>query len=220
MSAFEAVPHTPLAVLAADAVRGAILDGRLKPGVKIVEVQIAAELGFSRAPLREALRLLVEEGLVVRVPYRGSFVAEVSAKTVEEIASLRRQLEPFAAELAIPQLRTTTGRRLLRGALKSMTAAQAKGDVGRCIEAYMLLHRSIYELSGHSLLLASWRTWESKLRLHFALDPSASTSMFAAIEDHERLVRLLLDGDLTEIHSEFDRRFRPTPSHDGTGGKT
>lgn len=209
MGAFEAVQHQPLAALAAAAIRSAVMDGRLRPGAKIVEVQISAELGFSRAPLREALRILEEEGFVVRQPYRGSFVAEVSPQMVAEIASLRSRLEPYAAELALSRLRTAAGRKLLLGSLKSLRSAATKGDIGRCVEAHMLLHRAVYESSGHGLLLDAWQTWETKLRLHFAVDASSLIDRSSLVDDHEKLVTLLLEGDLPQLAAEIRDHVQP-----------
>ena len=73
-------PTTVAAVL-----RAAILDGKLKPGSQLRETHLASDLGVSRAPLREALGILADEGLVEKIPYRGAFVAEVSADAIAEI---------------------------------------------------------------------------------------------------------------------------------------
>src|SRR6476619_5969713 len=89
-------------------IRNAILEGRLKPGSQLRETHLAADLGVSRAPLREALGLLADEGLVDKIPYRGAFVAEVTQESIAEIASLRKRLEPYAIELALPHLRGST----------------------------------------------------------------------------------------------------------------
>lgn len=78
--------------------RAAILDGTVPPGGQLREAHIAKDLGISRSPLREALTKLEEEGLVVKIPYRGAFVVEVSAREVAEIDSVRLRVEPYAAE--------------------------------------------------------------------------------------------------------------------------
>ena len=80
----------------------------MAPGSQLREIPLAADLGVSRAPLREALGILADEGLIVKYPYRGVFVAEVSATGMTEIASLRKRLEPYAIELAIPRLTGTS----------------------------------------------------------------------------------------------------------------
>jgi len=82
--------------LALDAIRAAIVDGRLRPGVRIKEVPLAEELGFSRAPVRDALRLLERDGLVELVPNRGAIVPELHAVDVLEVYALRASLGTFA----------------------------------------------------------------------------------------------------------------------------
>ena len=85
--------------------RAAILDGTVPPGGQLREAHIAADLGISRSPLREALTRLEEEGLIVKIPFRGAFVVEVSAQDVAEIASIRLLVEPYAGELLLEALR-------------------------------------------------------------------------------------------------------------------
>jgi DNA-binding GntR family transcriptional regulator len=82
------------------ALREAITSGRLEPGARVKQEQIAAELGVSRTPVREALHLLEREGLIRLVPRRGAIVQGFTAADVRELYELRELLEPAAAELA------------------------------------------------------------------------------------------------------------------------
>jgi DNA-binding GntR family transcriptional regulator len=82
--------------LALEAVRGAIVAGRLRPGERIKEIPLAEELGFSRAPVRDALRLLERDGLVELVPNRGAIVPELRAVDVLEVYALRASLGTLA----------------------------------------------------------------------------------------------------------------------------
>src|SRR5205823_13775688 len=112
----------------ADTLREAILDGSLPAGSQMREVHVAAELGISRAPLREALRRLEEQGLVVKIPFRGTFVTEVSEESIHDIARLRSVLEPWAIGQG---LQTLQGERLrdLRALVTQLAAAANKGNV-------------------------------------------------------------------------------------------
>ena len=83
--------------------REAIVEGRLAPGEAVVEAQLSRQLGVSRAPLREALRSLENEGLIVSVPWRGAFVAPLTERGVTELQTFRRLLEVFAAEQVLEQ---------------------------------------------------------------------------------------------------------------------
>ena len=83
----------------ADIIRQAILRGNLAPGVKINQAQIALKLGTSRGPVREGLKQLKEEGLVREVPYKGTFVIEITPTYIEELYGIRRTLEGFCRPL-------------------------------------------------------------------------------------------------------------------------
>src|SRR3954452_5734333 len=93
----------PLSALVLRTLREAIVEGRLAPGEAVVEAQLSRQLGVSRAPLREALRSLESEGLIVSVPWRGAFVAPLTERGVTELQTFRRLLEVFAAELVVAQ---------------------------------------------------------------------------------------------------------------------
>ncbi len=88
----------------ADALRQAIISGRWSPSSRLHEVRIAQQMGVSRAPVREALRQLEEEGLVRSEPNRGTFVTELSIRDIEEIQRLREVLECFALRRAADRL--------------------------------------------------------------------------------------------------------------------
>src|SRR5262245_19269491 len=109
----ERVPKATFRLHIAERLRAAILAGELAPGAALVETALALQFETSRAPLREALRQLIEEGLVVSVPYTGTRVSELSVDDLREIQSLRIALERFAFEQAWPR-RDAAFRRELR----------------------------------------------------------------------------------------------------------
>src|SRR5262249_18170223 len=88
----------------ADSVRRVILSGRFKPGERLIEHELATELNVSRAPVRDALRLLAKEGLVTLIPHRGAIVTAISPDIVIDAFSVRAVLEGMAARLAISRL--------------------------------------------------------------------------------------------------------------------
>jgi len=193
---------TPGAV--AGVLRSAILDGTFAPGSQLREAHLAADLGVSRAPLREALGILADEGLVEKVPYRGAFVAEVSERDMAEIASLRRRLEPYAIELAMPQL-AEGGRRKVIRALQDMARGADADDMARTVDAHMAFHRAFYEMSGHRMLLELWRSWESQLQLFLSADQRSFADLHDVVAEHERLLAIIDGGDLDAIAREIDR---------------
>lgn len=202
MAGFEPLAHSRRADNVAEKVRRAILDGSLRPGDPVTESQLAAEFGTSRAPVREAMRTLEEEGLVTKVPYRGAVVTEVGPEIIEEMASLRSRLEPFAVELALPALQREDFARLVEAA-ELLEKFVSRGDIPGSIDAHLALHRLFYELSGHKLLLDCWRSWEARLRLYLVIDHTSYTSTDTMIESHWRLVEVVRTGDVAAITAEL-----------------
>ena len=185
-----------------DVLREAILDGSLKPGSQLREAHIATDLGISRAPLREALRRLEEEGLVVKIPFKGAYVAEVGDRMIDEISSLRLRLEPFAIELALPKLRSSE-RGYLKDVIGQLTDAAKRHDVQHSIAAHLAFHRAIYEASDHQLLMSLWSSWESQLRLFLAVDMRSYADPVQVADDHARLLKLIERGDLAALNREL-----------------
>jgi len=176
----------------------AILEGSLVPGSQLREAQIASELGVSRAPLREALSKLEKEGLVVKLPFRGAFVAEIGPKAIHEIATLRQRLEPFAVERSLKWLRTDGRTRFRQGVADLKNAASAR-DVPACIEAHLALHRLFYEAADHKLLMDIWNSWEWQFRLYLLVDLRQFSDPSVVAQAHVRLQKIIEHGDLAEV---------------------
>lgn len=186
--------------------RAAILDGKVPPGEQLREAHIAADLGISRSPLREALTRLEEEGLVAKIPFRGAFVAEVSAQDVAEIAAVRLRVEPFAGELSMEALRGRERPALLQ-TIEDLGRATEENDIPASIDAHLRFHRLFYDLSGNSILQDLWSGWENKLRLYLAVDHRSYGDVHEIALEHEGMVRCVLDGDVDGFRREVARHF-------------
>jgi DNA-binding GntR family transcriptional regulator len=186
--------------------RAAILEGRVPPGGQLREAHIASDLGISRSPLREALTKLEEEGLVERIPFRGAFVVEVSARDVAEIASIRLRVEPFAGELAMDVLRGRHRPTLMR-TIEDLRRATAENDITASIDAHLRFHRLFYDHSGNRNLQELWNGWENRLRLYLAVDHRSYRDAHDIAREHEGLVACVLDGDLDGFRREVARHF-------------
>jgi DNA-binding GntR family transcriptional regulator len=187
--------------------RAAILDGTVPPGGQLRERDIATDLGISRSPLREALTRLEEEGLIVKIPFRGAFVVEVSAQDVAEIASIRLLVEPYAGELALEALRGP-GRPSLTQTIEDLRRATEKNDIPASIDAHLQFHRLFYDLSGHGALRTLWAGWETKLRLYLSVDHRSYSDPHDIAVEHERLAAVALEGDVEEFRRELARHFQ------------
>ena len=197
--------------------RAAILDGSVPPGGQLREAHIAADLGISRSPLREALTRLEEEGLVVKIPFRGAFVVEVSGQVVAEIASIRLRVEPYAGELAMDVLRGQERSTLMR-TIEDLTRATDANDMPASIDAHLRFHALFYDLSGHSVLQNLWNGWESKLRLYLAVDHRSYSDVHDIAREHEGLVTPVLAGDVEGFQREVAAHF-PSALRAGTATK-
>ena len=173
----------------------AILTGQLVPGQKVNELRIAEQMRVSRAPLREAIRDLVQEGLLINIPYAGAYVINITAKDIQDIYALHRALEDFAIEQIWP-LRNDQFFRTLDERHDAVKQATLDGDLARQIEDALRLHSLIYEWSDNSVLLDTWRRLASRLQMIFAVHQQARNEPVPPIDIHEEYVRLFKGSDV------------------------
>jgi DNA-binding GntR family transcriptional regulator len=146
-----AVKRNGLRVEVASSVRRAIFSGSLKPGDQIRETEMAAKIGVSRGPLREALIELQKEGLVEIKPNHGAFVRVITSEEVAEIFTMRIPLETVALLCAKPRV-TPRVLQSLETSYEKMAAAAKSDDLQRLIEEEFEFHKLIWAASGNSLL--------------------------------------------------------------------
>ena len=186
----------------AERLRGAILSGELLPGAALVETALAEQFQVSRAPLREALRQLIEQGLVSTVPYTGTHVVQLTAVDVHEIHSMRITLECFAFEQAWPQ-RDARFRKELRRRHAVLTEAIDRGDDAACIAAELELHSLVYEACGHGLLQRTWAGLRGRLQLYWAAHHRAHGSRGPKRDSHDSYVAAALGSDIDQMRAEI-----------------
>jgi DNA-binding GntR family transcriptional regulator len=175
--------------------RESILFGRFAPGERIVEAELARELGISRGPVREALALLEKDGIIVNVPRKGKFVLGFDAKLVDEIYSLRSVLEPYAAQLIIESL-TDDKRSALEDALSQIEAAADAGDVLLLAQKDIEFHNRLYELADHELLRQTWNeNIAGKLRMLLNITTRTHEPLIDTASNHRTLVEVILSKD-------------------------
>ena len=155
-SLVDSVASPRLVDSALTAVRNSILEGRIGPGERLLEVKLAQQLGISRGPLREALHLLEKDGIIYSLPRRGKFVQQLDLETVDEVYSLRQVLEAFAVERFVEDRRLEELTRL-EAALVPMRDAAEEGDVRLVARRDIEFHQAIIGIAHHSLLTAAWR---------------------------------------------------------------
>ena len=134
----------------ADIIREAIFDGHLQPGERLHEEMVAMETGASRGPVREAFMKLESEGLLIREPYRGTYVASLSRRDMEELFSIREVLEAFATRLAVHHM-TDDDIQHLRQIIDAKRKAQGDGNYNQA-SLNEEFHNVIYEKCGNKRL--------------------------------------------------------------------
>jgi DNA-binding GntR family transcriptional regulator len=177
----------------ANTIRQAIISGDLHPGQRLMEVELAERFGVSRAPLREALRQLVAEGLLVNLPHRGTYVRELTEEDIREIYSLRGVLEALAVKILIDTL-TPDHVATLTSIIEEIKEAIKRRDTMAIVDLDMRFHETICRLSGHSRVYEDWVRMESQLRSFFAAADRLYTDN-QLIERHQELVDALVSGN-------------------------
>lgn len=218
-------------------IRGWLTAGTLAPGSRLVESEIARQLAVSQAPVREALRRLAHEGLVLQLPRRGSFVAEISTDGARAAYEVRAALEHLAVIGLLSHLNAQVLNRL-DGYVDAMVAAATADDLTGLIEADVQFHRTVWEGSGNEVLPRVWLLVEASMRnltlvsnrLYFAnLQQVAAThrplvsglrdrdpAVAAAFHDHALEVWRLLSADQTRTPAKAVRRGRRPGSRSAT----
>lgn len=166
------VEHTDLGTAVTNSLREAIISGHFPAGSRLVETDLAKQLGVSRGPIRDALAELQRSGLVELRSRKGSFVRSLTADDVDEVYTLRTALESLAVRRAVdapehhPRLLTL---------LEDVVSAHEQRNQSAIGQADLALHRAIVESAGHSRLLTAWDQLADQTRLMMtnlsALDP-------------------------------------------------
>jgi len=178
-----------LVELAMNRLRAEILAGALVPGERLVEEQVTRRFGISRAPLREALRLLGEQGLVEHLPRRGVRVATLSDLDAEELFEVRDVLERFAISRALPC--TPSDLHAVRAELATMRRAATTGDLLELADAHRRFHVELVALAGHRQLLLAYEPILLKLQMHMALNLRRESEVAAPLDGIRRHAVLL-----------------------------
>ncbi|WP_224391506.1 GntR family transcriptional regulator [Pseudonocardia sp. ICBG1293] len=186
--------HPGLGAAATDRVRGLILSGELRDGDRLVERDLAERLGISRGPVRDALRRLDAEGLVVLLPRRGARVATLTADDTEEIIALRAATEPLAVR-ALATARSTQHARELGRIVEELQAACAARDNAAAVSLDFALHRRIHELCGRRRLLHTWETISAPLHHVFRLSRDLYDDLGDIADSHRTLLDDITSGD-------------------------
>lgn len=180
-----------------------ILGGQFKPGEKLIETSLSSQLQISRAPLREALRELVDQGIVVSEPYKGFHVRPLSERDLTELYSMRTALEKFAFTVAWPK-RTTANFEDLETRYAELMAARATLEQARAIEKEISFHSWVYDTAGHGLLKDHWLRLSQMVSIYMSLHHNVHGAHGEFSEMTTRYRDLAGGNDLAKMLAHID----------------
>jgi DNA-binding GntR family transcriptional regulator len=187
-----------------DYLREAITVGRLADGDRLIEERIATELHTSRGPVREALRQLEHEGLVVSYPYRGAVVLGVSEEEIQQVLiPIRLTLERFSFRKALAQMRDADFAELAKEVWLMGEGGRA-GDLLRCVEADIRFHELVLSRSGQPHTTQVWRSIAPRIRAYFFRFGRESDLARIAVE-HGELLAAFQSGDHDLLMAAVER---------------
>lgn len=186
--------YKPLREIVLEALREAIVGGVLEPGERLMEIQLAEEMGVSRTPVREAIRKLELEGFVVMVPRRGAYVAGVSHKDVKDVFEIREALEGLAAGLAAEKITDEEIEELER----VLHYEKEPDSLEVMVQSDIDFHALLYKASRNERLnqiLANLREQTNRFRTTSLAVPGRAKY---AIQEHRAIVDAIARHDVEE----------------------
>ncbi len=190
--------YLPLRDVVFNTLREAILKGELKPGERLMELQLASKLGVSRTPIREAIRMLELEGLAVTIPRKGAEVAKMTEKDMEDVLQIRRALDELAVQLACDKM-TEVQLRMIRLAMKEFEESTRSRDVKKVAQADVAFHDAIYKAADNPKLmnlLNNLREQMYRYRVEYLKDESAYPTLMG---EHEEIYEGLKRKDKASV---------------------
>jgi DNA-binding GntR family transcriptional regulator len=191
-----------LPAVVAERVVEAIRTGELKPGERIVELQLAKKLGVSRGPLREALKSLEAIHLVESRRSKGTYVTNVSASDVLNMAVVRAVLEGLAARLVAGR-RTPEMVATLTELHRQIEAAAKAGKMAQWRDLDWRFHETVCRVSGNEFLLGAWQSISNLVRLFLHDHPAFERAVGGVLENHDRMLEVLRSGTPDEADALF-----------------
>lgn len=192
----------PLRDVVFKTLRQAILTGELKPGERLMEIHLANKLGVSRTPIREAIRQLELEGLVIMIPRKGAQVASITEKSMTDVLEVRLALEKLAVELACKRI-TYEQKEALKLALEAFEKAVETDNASDIAKADVDFHDVIFQATGNMRLgqmVNNLAEQMYRFRFEYIKDKGGRTRL---IEEHRRIYDAVTSGSLEAATKEI-----------------
>lgn len=182
--------YKPLREVVSETLREAIVEGVLKPGERLMEIQIAEELGVSRTPVREAIRKLELEGFVVMIPRRGAYVADLTLKDITDVFEIRTALDVLAAGLAAERI-TDDELEQLERMIVEICGYIDEGNMDKIVEADSMYHDLLYKASRNDRLVGIINNLREQLTRFRSISMHYPGRLKNTWEEHRRLLEAI-----------------------------
>lgn len=199
--------YLPLRDVVFQTLREAILKGDLKPGERLMEIQLSNRLGVSRTPIREAIRMLEQEGLAVTIPRKGAQVAKMTEKDMEDVLQIREVLDELAASIACEQI-TEDELAKLRETMQEFEESTTTADVSRIAAADVRFHDIIYRATGNPRLeniLNNLREQMYRYRVEYLKDEKSYPVL---VQEHRRIIEGLTQRNKEMVSAAMQTHVR------------
>ena len=187
--------YLPLRDVVFNTLRQAILRGEFKPGERLMEIQLANKLGVSRTPIREAIRKLELEGLVLMIPRKGAEVAQITEKSLRDVLEVRRALEDLAVQLACLRMSSQTLEDL-KAAAKAFEEILGDEDITAVAEADVKFHDVIYMATDNQRLISllnNLREQMYRYRVEYLKKKECHKQL---LWEHQEIIRAIEEGEI------------------------
>jgi DNA-binding GntR family transcriptional regulator len=186
--------YKPLREIVFEAMREAIVSGRLVPGERLVEIKLALEMGVSRTPVREAIRKLELEGFVIMMQRKGAYVAGLSPREIRDVFEIRSTLESLAARLAAerisePQLDN------LKKLLADIESKIGIQDLEAVVKLDIAFHDTLFRASGNARLVSLLSNLREQIHRYRSMSLSYPGRMMIALNEHRAIVKAIVIRD-------------------------
>lgn len=178
-----------------DSLRAAIINGDLRPGEELVEAELAAQLGVSRAPLREAIRILNVEGLLHTVSYHGTSVKALSRKDIEELYSVRSMMEVFAIQHIIEAENLTDIVADLHNICNAMLESAERDSLDDVNWIDQQFHDALIQHTNNDLLSMLWNSVSIRVQQVMALRNQQQDDLAQIGKNHQAIVDAIASKD-------------------------
>jgi len=192
--------YKPLREIVFESLREAIISGVLKPGERMMEIQLADEMGVSRTPVREAIRKLELEGFVVMIPRKGAYVAGISLKDIADVFEIRAALEGLAAGLAAERITEEELEEMERMMVRKAEIIE-NNDLESIVEVDTAFHDILFKASRNERLVQILSNLREQIQRFRTTSLAVPGRMKEALEEHRKIVEVLSERNVVLAQS-------------------